>query len=111
MENSQGNCENPPRSLTTDGTEVAMMVLSRATSAVLSMRAVSTGPRSERKPTPRDGAAEVVVTWRTFHRSGHARGPVAAPDDVTGPEDPQPAADPNNSPWQDAATWARVLSG
>jgi hypothetical protein len=51
MENSQGNWANPPRSFTIDGTAVARMVESIATSPVLSMSAMRIGPRSERKPT------------------------------------------------------------
>ncbi|GAB3148818.1 hypothetical protein GCM10027258_44470 [Amycolatopsis stemonae] len=38
-----------------------MIVLSSATRAVLSMTAISTGPRSERKPTPFALVAAVVV--------------------------------------------------
>src|ERR1700754_3603589 len=65
MENSQGNWEKPPTSPTMDGTAVAMMVLSRATRPVQSIRAASTGPRSERKPTPLEVAGGlVVVTYR-----------------------------------------------
>lgn len=44
------------------GTAVAMIVLSSATSEVLSMTAPSTGPRSERRPTEArvTGGAEVM---------------------------------------------------
>src|SRR3954465_474732 len=51
MEKSQGNCEKDPRSPTIEGTAVARMVASRATSAVDSISAMSTGPRSDRRPT------------------------------------------------------------
>src|SRR6476646_3338547 len=51
MENSQGNCEKDPRSPTIEGTAVARIVASRATSAVDSISAMSTGPRSDRSPT------------------------------------------------------------
>src|SRR5215207_6192013 len=51
-ENSHGNSPNPPRSATIDGTAVARIVASTAISAVESIIASSTGPRSERRPTP-----------------------------------------------------------
>src|SRR5829696_1465136 len=51
-ENNHGNSPNPPRSATIDGTAVARIVASTAISAVESIIASSTGPRSERRPTP-----------------------------------------------------------
>src|SRR6476661_6240055 len=50
-ENSQGNCEKPPRSATMDGTAVATIVESSATSDVASISDAKIGPRSERRPT------------------------------------------------------------
>src|SRR5215213_8487872 len=54
MENSQGNWAKPPRSPTTEGTAVAMTVDAMATRPVDSITPMSTGPRSDRKPTPED---------------------------------------------------------
>ena len=51
IENSHGNWVKPDSSATIDGTAVARMVESSATSAVDSISEISTGPRSERKPT------------------------------------------------------------
>src|SRR5215218_2522277 len=51
-EKSHGNDSNPPKSRTIDGTAVATMVESMATSPVDSIRAIRMGPRSERNPTP-----------------------------------------------------------
>src|SRR6476469_9950273 len=51
MENSHGNDVNPPRSETTDGTAVARIVASIATSPMLSITASRIGPRSLRSPT------------------------------------------------------------
>ena len=61
MLNSHGNWLKPPSSPTMLGTAVAMIVLSSAMSAVLSMIAPSTGPRSDRSPTDaRVGAGAVM---------------------------------------------------
>ena len=62
IENSQGNWANPPRSSTIEGTAVARMVESRATSATLSITEPRIGPRSERRPT----SARVIVCWATY---------------------------------------------
>src|SRR6478735_12391406 len=51
-EKSQGKEEKPPTSRTIDGTAVATMVESMATSPVDSIKAMRIGPRSERNPTP-----------------------------------------------------------
>src|SRR5215204_3624692 len=51
MENNQGKCANPPRSLTIDGTAVARIVASMATRATLNITASRMGPLSERRPT------------------------------------------------------------
>ena len=59
IENSQGNWLNPPRSSTIEGTAVAKMVASMAISPTLSMMEPSTGPRSDRRPTP----ARVISDW------------------------------------------------
>src|SRR3954454_19393855 len=53
-ENSHGNSAKPPRLATIDGTAVGMTVAAMATRAVDSMMPMSTGPRSDRKPTPDD---------------------------------------------------------
>ena len=58
MENSHGNCVNPPRSATIDGTAVARIVESIAMRPVASITEMSTGPRAERNPT-----AVVSVTF------------------------------------------------
>ncbi|GAA0383537.1 hypothetical protein GCM10009530_37980 [Microbispora corallina] len=76
MENSHGNCEKPPRSPTTDGTAVAMIVLSSATRPVQSMMAASTGPRSDLRPTPVRVVA--VVTPYPRRPVTHQIGPRAA---------------------------------
>src|SRR5207342_1563583 len=51
IENIHGNDVNPPRSETTDGTAVARIVASIATSPMLSITASRIGPRSLRRPT------------------------------------------------------------
>ena len=61
IENSQGNCANPPRSSTIDGTAVARMVESSATSPTLSITPSRIGPRAERSPT----SARGIVCWAT----------------------------------------------
>src|SRR5687767_15964540 len=61
MENSHGNWENEPRSRTIEGTAVARIVASRATSAVQSMSPINTGPRSERRPTAEGLSATVIL--------------------------------------------------
>ncbi len=61
IENNHGNCANPPRSSTIEGTAVARMVESRATSATLSITEPRIGPRSDRRPT----SARVIVSWAT----------------------------------------------
>src|SRR4051794_8923000 len=63
-ENSHGNCRNPPSSCTIDGTAVETTVWSRATSAVDSITAISTGPRSDRRPTSRRRTS-VLSVWVT----------------------------------------------
>src|SRR5919107_5209870 len=77
MENSQGNCENPPSSRTTDGTAVARMVESMATSAVASITESRIGPRSLRRPIV-DRSILGALVWLT---SGGNRGwsPVVPP--------------------------------
>src|SRR3954453_2879424 len=65
MENSHGNWVKPPTSCTIEGTAVAMIVLSRATSPVVSISAPRTGPRSDLKPMPSEadeGVVEVELT-------------------------------------------------
>jgi hypothetical protein len=59
MENNQGNWANPPRSSTIDGTAVARIVDSSATSPTLSITAPRIGPRAERRPT----SAWEIVCW------------------------------------------------
>src|SRR6478735_2207893 len=59
-EKSQGKEEKPPTSRTIDGTAVATMVESMATSPVDSIRAMRMGPRSDRNPTP--WARAVVIS-------------------------------------------------
>ena len=71
-ENSHGKCENPPRSRTTDGTAVAMIVLSSATSPVASITDASTGPRSDRSPTPRR-SVKVASAMTTPYDRGRPR--------------------------------------
>src|SRR5690349_20873105 len=61
MENSHGKDVKPPRSSTTEGTAVARIVASIATSPTLSMTASSTGPRSLRRPTAERGTRVVWV--------------------------------------------------
>ena len=60
MENSHGNWENEPRSRTIEGTAVARIVASSATSAVQSMSPIRTGPRSERRPMA-EGLSVTVI--------------------------------------------------
>src|SRR3954447_16926030 len=67
-ENSHGNWWNPPSSRTIDGTAVETIVASRATRAVDSMTAISTGPRSDRSPTSRR-RTWVCPVWLTSRLS------------------------------------------
>src|ERR1700712_3969518 len=60
MENSHGNSEKPPRLRTTDGTAVAMIVESRATSDVANISEIRIGPRDERNPMPSARSAGLV---------------------------------------------------
>src|SRR3954467_6537391 len=74
MENNHGNSEKPPTLSTIDGTAVAMMVESMATSPVASMTAMSTGPRSDRNPTPARAGADSPLLRPTSQHSAR-RGP------------------------------------
>src|SRR3954453_21605346 len=76
MDNIQGNDVKPPRSVTTDGTAVARMVESMATSPMLSITASRIGPRSLRSPTSARatrGAEEVVTCSQPVPTAGHSR--------------------------------------
>ena len=70
IEKSHGNCAKPPRSLTIEGTAVARMVESMATSPTLSMTDSRIGPRSERRPT----SARVIVCVTSRGNSSVRRG-------------------------------------
>ena len=64
MEKSQGKRLKLPRSSTMDDTAVAKIVESIATSPVVSINAMSIGPRSERNPTSL--RLTVLLTRRSF---------------------------------------------
>ena len=63
-ENSHGNWAKPPRSSTIEGTAVAKMVESMATSPTLSITEARMGPRSDRSPT----SARVICSVRAIRR-------------------------------------------
>ncbi len=70
IEKSHGNWAKPPRSSTIEGTAVARMVESMATSPTLSMTDSRIGPRSERRPT----SARVIVCVTSRGNSSARRG-------------------------------------
>src|SRR3954452_25386203 len=70
MENSHGNWVKPPTSCTIEGTAVAMIVLSRATRPVVSIRAASTGPRSDLNPITSAADEGVVEVTEVDNRRG-----------------------------------------
>src|SRR3954466_2642482 len=70
MENSHGNWVKPPTSCTIEGTAVAIIVLSRATRPVVSIKAPRTGPRSDLNPIPSAADEGVVEVMEGDNRRG-----------------------------------------